>query len=527
MIRRYPGAQSFPDDDLYRRLFFGREHESEMLFNQILTHRLVVVYARSGLGKTSLLNAGVAEKLRREGFIPLIVRVNDPIDGPLSTVVNGISASCKAQNIEYIPGNVDSLWVFFKTAEFWRDDVLQIPVLILDQFEELFTLQSDTNRGNFIDQLSYLVRGVSPPLTGGATVANETPPSVKIVLSLREDFLADLEELADRIPGILDERFRLLPLSRAAAMRALLEPAKIENNKLVSRTFEMEPDAIELILDFLEQRSETSIQRTANAIEPFQLQLICQRIEEIVLVKQRQALGGRVEIKVRDIGDARSLADILKDFYEEQIGDFSWVKRRRIRRLCSEYLISLQGRRLRMEETEIRRLLWLQPPILKTLVDRRLIRSDETGVGIYYELSHDSLVKPILESGRFGRSVRLMTHLLSTLVSTSLSLLLSALGLFVLVVMSYTTVYDRKDLYEDFIKGFKGAAPNSQIPDASTIQAFLIGTFVLFLGVLLLGLMLGAWSLRQAGETWTMFRRLRTSFRRDSSRKGGKKSLSA
>ena len=66
---RYPGAHPFEDNDLSRKLFRGREHETS-LTRQILANRLVVLYARSGLGKTSLLNAGVAEDLRAEGLVP-------------------------------------------------------------------------------------------------------------------------------------------------------------------------------------------------------------------------------------------------------------------------------------------------------------------------------------------------------------------------------------------------------------------------------------------------------------------------
>jgi hypothetical protein len=59
-------------------------------------------------------------------------------------------------------GDAVSLWSFFKTAEFWRGDLLVTPVLILDQFEELFTLQGSEARTNFLSELGYLVRGVPP-----------------------------------------------------------------------------------------------------------------------------------------------------------------------------------------------------------------------------------------------------------------------------------------------------------------------------------------------------------------------------
>ena len=130
-----------------------------MLTDKILANHMVIVYARSGLGKTSLLQAGVAPRLREEGFLPLFVRVNDVRIGPFRALLETIPGEAERQHIEYVPGRSESLWSFFKTAEFWRDDLLLTPVLILDQFEELFTLQSEQARAHFLNELSYLTRG--------------------------------------------------------------------------------------------------------------------------------------------------------------------------------------------------------------------------------------------------------------------------------------------------------------------------------------------------------------------------------
>jgi hypothetical protein len=422
LMTRYPGAQPFPDNNLARRLFFGREHESKTLSNQILAHRLVVVFARSGLGKTWLLNAGVAENLRAEGYVPLSVRVNDPAEGPLKSVLEGIAAVCKIQGVEYVPGDDGSLWRFFRTAQFWRSDVLQSPVLILDQFEELFTLHTAEPRNAFIDQLSFLVRGVRPTepelaIAGAPKAAKDSPPdldnslpAVRIVLSLREDFLAELEELSGRIPGVLDERFRLVPMTREAASLALQEPAKVEDTNLATRPFGLDSQAIDAILDFLGRRVVDTTKKSASTVERFQLQLICQRLEAIAAKKQQGGAADSTKIGLADIGGEHSFRTILTDFYNEQISALPWCRRRRVRRLCAEFLISPQGRRLRMEETEIGRLLNLSSDILKSLVDRRLLRSDQTDSGTYCELSHDSLIKPIMTSGRFSRYINVAVY---------------------------------------------------------------------------------------------------------------------
>lgn len=61
---RYPGSHPFRDTELDRQLFFGRDQEREALKHLILSERLVVLFAKSGMGKTSLLNAGVFSGLR-------------------------------------------------------------------------------------------------------------------------------------------------------------------------------------------------------------------------------------------------------------------------------------------------------------------------------------------------------------------------------------------------------------------------------------------------------------------------------
>ena len=96
------------------------------------------------------------------GLSVLMVRLNDVEQGALASLYAHIRNSCASSGIEYVPGDDRSLWHFFKTAEFWKDDLLLEPVLILDQFEDILTLQSEARRRDFIDPLSYLVRGVQP-----------------------------------------------------------------------------------------------------------------------------------------------------------------------------------------------------------------------------------------------------------------------------------------------------------------------------------------------------------------------------
>lgn len=405
---RYPGAHPFADDDLARKIFFGRDGEKIDLANQIMVNRLVVVFARSGVGKTSLLNAGVAQLLRDNDFLPVMVRLNDVKLGPLNSLYEAISQEANRQEIQYGAGMQETLWHFFKTSQFWRKDTLLTPVLIMDQFEELFTLQTPELREALILQLSYLVRGVKPPgmetHEGDVTTSRlDAPADVRTVISIREDYLASLEEIAERIPQILDNRFRLLPLSIEAAKEAILYPAAVKDQILSTKRFSYDIETVNLILDFLARRSAGGVTKQVSQIEPFQLQLVCQRVEEKVAEKQNQIAENLNEedlkVTMEDLGGEEGLKAILRDFYRRQLYALpTWRIRRSVRRLCQEYLISPEGRRLSMDEKEITRLFKLDSKILESLVDNRLLRSDQRVDTTYYELSHDTLIAPISEA---------------------------------------------------------------------------------------------------------------------------------
>lgn len=397
---RYPGAQPFSDDDLSHRVFFGREDAARLLTDKILANQLVVVYGRSGLGKTSLLNAGLAPLLRAEGYLPLFLRVNDTKKGALQSLLDAIPSEASRQGVEYTPGLTDSLWSFFKTAEFWRGDLLLTPVLIFDQFEELFTLQHEQARARLLDELSYLSRGVPPPsaMSSAHGELSERPPEIRILLSLREEYLGFLEEAADQIPQIFDARFRLTPLDFEAAEKAIIGPAGIDDPAFATRPFTLDRQAVADVLTYLSQRRTRTVAETKRYIEPFQLQLVCHRIEQIAALRQRNS-SSDITITMADIGGETALTATLRNFYNDSLLTLRNRRARKAaRRLCEEYLISAEGRRLSLEENEICRQLSLPKEMLGQLVASRLLRVEHRSDSTYYELSHDALVEPILAS---------------------------------------------------------------------------------------------------------------------------------
>jgi len=407
--RRYPGAPPFGGDELSRKLFHGRRREARELADLVLGQRLVVVYARSGTGKSSLISAGLQGLVWVDNVLPVSTRLNDGVRGPLPILYESVEQAVKERGVEHVGGSTASLWHYFKTAEFWHGDTLLTPLLILDQFEELFTIQSPEARGAFIAELACLIRGVRPAgeVDAGDTPLSHAPPSIKVLISLREDYLGHLEELSPAIPEILDNRFRLGPLLEREAREAIVEPARLDDPRLASKPFQYAPEALDGIWKFLSHRLPGQAVVSQPYVEPFQLQLVCQRAEDLALDAQRRRPAGSVTITWEALGGDAGLRATLASFYERQIASLAAPRSRRAaRRLCEYGLISASGRRLSLEEEEIQRAYRLPKTVLVELVERRLLRADTRVDSVYYELSHDTLVPPILESRRRRESRR-------------------------------------------------------------------------------------------------------------------------
>ena len=148
---------------------------------------------------------------------------------------------------------------------------------------------------------------------------SEHPPPLRIVLSLREDCLGLLEDAAEHIPQILDARFRLAPLDLAAAREAIVRPAAVTDPGLETTPFAVDPTAVDAILNYLSYARTPVVGQNRRYVEPFQLQLICRRMEEIAATRQKTS-GPDLTITMADLGGEAGLTKMLRDFYDEAIG---------------------------------------------------------------------------------------------------------------------------------------------------------------------------------------------------------------
>src|SRR5207237_465068 len=183
---------------------------------------VTLLFGQSGLGKTSLLQAGLFPRLRWAGFLPIPIRLDHSAGAPspAAQVKAAIERAIAAADLsEAIPiGAEESLWGYFHRADRRLSDYVGkeiIPVLVFDQFEEIFTqgLAGEDSRAasqSFLAELAELAENRPPEALEQAIEADPDlvenfrfdRQDYRVVLALREDFLASLESLRSRTPSL-------------------------------------------------------------------------------------------------------------------------------------------------------------------------------------------------------------------------------------------------------------------------------------------------------------------------------------
>lgn len=388
---RYPGTRPFSDspDDVAR--FFGRDAEAEELYLRVLSVPLLVQFGNSGLGKTSLLQAGLFPRLRQKPFLPVMIRLNNAEESLTAAVARAIRESAEAEGLEVTHRSTDGLWELLSSTTVWRDDLLLTPVLVFDQFEEVFTLRDAAFRAEIASELGALASGIPPQRVQGGR-----RPAVKVVISLREDYLGALEEFSAAIPSLFDERLRLAALTEEAARDAITGPAQLVAPDL-SQPFDFDPAALDMMM--------TELKGKSGVIEPFQLQLLARHAETIAARKG----GGR--LTPEDFRGGQDFESVLKNFYLDTLQRIdSRPQRAKAQILAEEGLLGASGHRLMLEARQIVSDYGVTHETLQTLETSRLVRRERRLESVFYEISHDRIADSIFRgrTAKLPRKVRQM-----------------------------------------------------------------------------------------------------------------------
>lgn len=386
----YKGLDSYEEAD--GENFCGRKDETEHVLQLVEFNFLSVIFGKSGIGKTSLLNAGVFPRLREEGFLPIRLRLIYSKDTPLleqihQTILNEITChnikvltqTAEAEDASLDPN--ETLWEYFhrvnhcKTSE-KREKEIVTPVLVFDQFEELFTLgKGHKDKENLIDELYWLIENQYPTrlkkriLKEGKREKDSslfnTRLNVRVIIGLGENYLPNLNDLKARIPSIDRTLFRVNHLNGVEAREIITKPGVFQENLINEILKRFYPENFVVGEPIPEEDLE---------VEPVFLSLLCQQLYE----KPEQELKSMTKVEQDKI---------LEEFYNSTLDGFP----EKVREFIESKLLTEGG---------FRTPLYLDPDLplrnnIEKLVDHRILRKTYEGKREYIEIIHDVLARII------------------------------------------------------------------------------------------------------------------------------------
>ena len=354
-------------------VFFGRDEEIESLYRLLGETRLVLVYGQSGTGKTSLVQSGLTKKFSPTNWLPLTVRRGDDIGAALGQTLS-------AAAITPIPpgtGTVEAIRSVFL-------DHLRPVFLIFDQFEELYVLGSKAEQATFYATIKAVL---------------DADVSCRIIVLLREEYLAALDPFERTVPALFDKRLRVEVMTNSNVERVILGTTAAHGIVL-----EHGADTARLIIDQLDDK------RIGVQLAYLQVYL-----DHLYRVAKKGT--GPVTFTDAAITEAGKLGDVMAGFLDEQekaiettlVAQGAKVPPGGIARLLEEFVSADGTKQPSTYEQVLARIPsarpWLQSAI-DLLQSSRLLRS----VDGHYELAHDALAGRIAERRSGERKQLLMVE---------------------------------------------------------------------------------------------------------------------
>jgi WD40 repeat protein len=336
-----------------KNIFFGRDNETDEIFRKLYSGKLLLVYGKSGTGKSSIINCGLISRIPQEDIYPINIRCGKKAND------NFISEIKKYSNAKYDNPLEILEDIFYEHSK---------PIaLIFDQFEEIFILSDDEEREKLAKGLNEILK---------------SRLKINIILIIREEYFANLTEFEAIIPGLYENRTRIERMNKSAAKEAIIKPCK-------TCSVGIEDGLADKIIEHLTGQTE--------GLELTWLQILMDRLYRTAAELDSQ----NPVIKLQDLEKLGRIGNVLSDFLDEQLrlmphGDLGEA--------ILKTMISADGTKKLVNINDISDTLKttghavnqsLIEEILRHLIKVRIVTDkDEQG---YYELRHDAIAGRIYE----------------------------------------------------------------------------------------------------------------------------------
>ena len=388
---------------------YGRSEEIGSLSQYIINNTQTILYGRSGIGKSSIIYAGVFPIARRAGLYPVPIRMEHGGNMSYMSQIKRAFAESGIGINEVVPvidENGETLWEYMHRHTFHfpgKPEVAVRPLIVFDQFEEIFTLQrNEEAKVKFFSQLADLINEVVPQYVvdaqDRAAAEPASSPSAEFSLDLgnedtteyvhrsnfslvfviREDFLSYLERYTAYIPAMKSNRYGLRTINEEQAGEIIMKPCP----GLIDRA------AAKLIISKVAGCRETDFELDGVPeleIDSAVLSLFLSR-----LYLKKNPADRHITIDLIN----RHSEDIIKDFYVEAT---SRIDEQKVYYL-EDNLVNKEGRRENISRYNAMNVGHLTANDLKILVDEeKLIRQFSYNNSIRLEFIHDILCPIVKE----------------------------------------------------------------------------------------------------------------------------------
>lgn len=390
----YVGLTHFTEE--YADFFFGREAESSLIIGNLRAARLTLLYAQSGVGKSSALRAGVvarmhavADREMETRGAPRLVPVvfSSWSERPVAALVHAIAEAIQPYLGEADPPELPEGDLGAALAA--AGEALGATLLvILDQFEEYFLYpDAEPEPERIAAQIARCV--------------NRPDLRANFLISIREDSYAELGDLfRGRVKNVYGNFLHLDFLNRAGAREAIERPIQRLNElRPDAEPFEVEPELVEAVLGQVGHDEEE------DKIETTYLQLVMRRLWEEETGEDSRVL--RLATLER-LGGAQAIIGSHLDRAMEggEDGDGLSGEQRLVAAAAFRFLVTSGGTKIALTAADLAELTGFSgpeiQPVLRHLSSPRLhilrpVVLDEEGSEPRYEIFHDALAEPIRE----------------------------------------------------------------------------------------------------------------------------------
>jgi HEAT repeat protein len=354
----HPYKFLYPFDIEDSDIFFGRDQAVEELLQKLRTDRLTVLHARSGAGKTSLLNAGLSPRLIHARWLPVYAR---SYEDPVLAVKRAIASPSLGLWPELLPQLTLHEYLGLVCECLSRET--QELMIILDQFEEFFVFWPErAQRQPFVNALADCYEDKRLP--------------VRFLIGIRGDYFTHLATWRDRLPHIFHNEYYLEGMNREQAQAAITGPlAKL------ARLVEYEPAFLDVLLDDLAR----------GGVELPHLQIICTRLYEALAENETT-----ITLTIYEgLGQAAGvLGGYLNDVLDRLPGKGAAIAKEALKELVSseatKRVLTRENLAARVdaEPDELNN-------VLTEMVNARLLRRDEVAGDTVFEMAHEHLIGEI------------------------------------------------------------------------------------------------------------------------------------